>query len=77
MTRPPRRTVVLECVDEEPADAWPSVPFEVRLKKFLKVMLRAHRIRCKRLCDGAKVEIVLKLADEPKHIHEGARDEIP
>lgn len=40
----------------------PARPFGVRLKMALKQLLRQHGLKCERLCDGSKVEVVTRTA---------------
>jgi hypothetical protein len=60
MNRPPKPAVILELADEPRPGQWPAVPFPVRLRAALKVMLRAYGLRCRKCCDGSKAEIKLK-----------------
>lgn len=61
--KPDPEIVVLELADAgDPfyRQGLPERPFSVRLRAALKRMLRADGLRCRRLADGAKVEIVTR-----------------
>lgn len=58
MTPDPDRIVIELQAVADPCT--PARPIGVRLKMALKQLLRQHGLRCDRLCDGDRVEIVTK-----------------